>query len=65
MLVGSDFHTRFSTHYRHYQYLLWVPKNKSISDSLFGDFIVNQKRIRYRIMNEAAKYLLGENDLVL
>ncbi len=58
--VDSDFHARFSAHYRRYQYVI---ADESLGSAIFHGLVTPcRHRLDERAMHEAAQVLLGEQD---
>ncbi len=58
--VDPDFHARFSAIYRRYNYVIHIGQFKS---AFIGNLSTHQRRtLDVALMNEAAQYLLGEQD---
>lgn len=58
--VPDDFHARFSAHYRRYQYYIYT--NKVARASLYKRALWLRKELDTSAMQDACKYLLGEQD---
>ena len=56
--VQESFHARFSAQERTYKYFVINHKNPFFTDYS----ILDERSLNYEAMNEAAKYLIGEND---